>query len=108
MEFLFDNITRITDARPNDTPKEIIAHDAPAIAPEISVMGTDRIEKERTNEPVTFNSEKEAVAYLKNIESRQSDDFIMHQVKYATGRAESDKLTFKYDKKLRSINLRSP
>lgn len=78
------------------------------IGPEIADAGIERMERERASEPEAFGSEEEAISYMRKLEPRQPDDFIRHQVKYALRREEKGWLTFKYDKKLRSTELRSP
>ena len=78
------------------------------IGPEINASGIERMERERASEPEAFGSEEEAISYMKKIESRQSDDFVRYQVKYALRRGEEGRLAFKYDKKLQSTQLRSP
>jgi pimeloyl-ACP methyl ester carboxylesterase len=78
------------------------------IGPEIAAAGIERMERERANEPEAFGSEEEAISYMRKLEPRQPDDFIRHQMKYALRREEKGRLTFKYDKKLRSTELRSP
>jgi esterase len=78
------------------------------IGPEIATAGIERMERERASEPETFGSEKEVISYMKKLEPCQSDDFIRHQLKYAMRREEKGRLTFKYDKKLRGTELRSP
>jgi len=78
------------------------------IGPEIAAAGMERMERERASEPEAFGSEEEAISYMRKLEPRQPDDFIRHQMKYALRREERGRLTFKYDKKLRSTELRSP
>lgn len=78
------------------------------IGPEINSAGRDRMERERLSEPDEFLSEEEAITYMKNMEPRQSVDFIKHQVKYALRTDDKGKLIFKYDKKLEATELRSP
>jgi pimeloyl-ACP methyl ester carboxylesterase len=78
------------------------------IGPDIKASGIERMERERASEPEVFVSEAEVISYMKKIEPRQSDDFVRHQVKYALRRDEEGRLTFKYDKKLQSTQLRSP
>jgi pimeloyl-ACP methyl ester carboxylesterase len=78
------------------------------IGPEIAAAGIERMEREHASEPDAFVSEEEAISYMKKLEPRQQDDFIRHQMKYALRREEKGRLTFKYDKKLRSTELRSP
>ena len=78
------------------------------IGPEIAAAGMERMERERASEPETFGSEEEAISYMEKLEPRQPDDFIRHQMKYALRREEKGRLTFKYDKKLRGTELRSP
>ncbi|MBN1689822.1 MAG: alpha/beta hydrolase [Dehalococcoidia bacterium] len=77
------------------------------IAPEIMAEGLARMAVERINEKDEFMSEKEAFSYIKNLDTLQSDDFIRHQIKYDLKRKGSS-LAFKYDKKLRDIELISP
>jgi len=89
-------------------PEQVSALVVVDIGPEIGRAGTERMERERAGEPEAFGSEEEAIAYMKRIEPRQSDDFIRHQAKYALKRDEKDRLVFKYDKALRSTELRSP
>jgi len=78
------------------------------IGPEIASTGIERMERERASEPVTFESEEEAVEYLRKIQPRHSDAFIQHEVRYAFKRDEAGRLMFKYDKALRKTELRSP
>ena len=78
------------------------------IGPEIDSAGIERMERERAFEPDVFGSEEEAIAWMKRMEPRQSDSFIRHQAKYALKRAAGTGLTFKYDKALRRVGLRSP
>jgi pimeloyl-ACP methyl ester carboxylesterase len=78
------------------------------IGPEIAVAGTERMEKEHANEPDSFNSEEEAVNYMKQLEPRHSGAFVQHQARYALKHDAEGKLIFKYDKILHSTELRSP
>lgn len=78
------------------------------IGPEINAAGIERMERERTSEPEAFVSEDEAITQMKKLEPRQSDDFIRHQMRYALRKEEKGRFTFKYDKKLRGTELRSP
>jgi pimeloyl-ACP methyl ester carboxylesterase len=78
------------------------------IGPEIDAAGIERMGRERASEPEAFGSEGEAISYMKKLEPRQPDDFVRHQLKYALRREEKGRLTFKYDKKLRGTELRSP
>ena len=78
------------------------------IGPEITAAGVERMERERADEPEVFSSEEEAISYMKKLEPRQSDAFIRHQLKYALRQEEKGRLTFKYDKRLRDTELRSP
>jgi esterase len=78
------------------------------IGPEIAAAGVERMERERASEPEAFGSEEEAISYMRKLEPRQPDDFVRHQMKYALRREEKGRLTFKYDKKLRGTELRSP
>jgi pimeloyl-ACP methyl ester carboxylesterase len=78
------------------------------IGPEIAAAGIGRMERERASEPEAFGSEEEAISYMKKLEPQQPDDFVRHQMRYALRREEKGRLTFKYDKKLRGTELRSP
>jgi pimeloyl-ACP methyl ester carboxylesterase len=78
------------------------------IGPEIDAAGIERMERERASEPEAFVSEDEAISYMRKLEPRQSDDFIRHQMKYALRQEEKGRLSFKYDKRLRDTELRSP
>jgi pimeloyl-ACP methyl ester carboxylesterase len=78
------------------------------IGPEIAAAGVERMERERASEPEAFSSEAEAISYMRKLEPRQPDDFIRHQTKYALRQDEKGRLAFKYDKKLRDTELRSP
>ncbi len=78
------------------------------IGPEISKEGIERMERDRDSEPDAFGSEEEAITYMKRMEPRQAEDFIRHQVKYALKRDTKAGWTFKYDKALRGVGLRSP
>jgi pimeloyl-ACP methyl ester carboxylesterase len=95
----------IYTARHHDQVNALVIVD---IGPEIAAAGVGRMERERASEPETFGSEEEAISYMKKLEPRQSDDFIRHQMKYALKRDDKGRLTFKYDKKLRGTELRSP
>jgi len=95
----------IYTARHPDKVRALVIVD---IAPEIAAGGIKRMEMERFNEPEAFVSEEEAISYLKQLEPRQSDDFIQYQVRHALKQVEKGKLTFKYDRKLRGTELRSP
>ena len=74
------------------------------IGPEITAAGVERMERERADEPEVFSSEEEAISYMKKLEPRQSDAFIRHQLKYALRQEEKGRLTFKYDKRLGTLN----
>jgi pimeloyl-ACP methyl ester carboxylesterase len=78
------------------------------IGPDIAAAGLERMERKLANEPETFSSEQEAIAYMKEVEPRQSEDFIWHHTKYALKRDEEGRLRFKYDDRLRATELRSP
>jgi esterase len=78
------------------------------IGPEIAVAGAERMEKEHANEPDSFGSEEEAVNYMKQLEPRHSEAFVQHQARYALKRDDKGRLTFKYDRDLRSTELQSP
>jgi pimeloyl-ACP methyl ester carboxylesterase len=78
------------------------------IGPEIAAAGIERMERERASEPEAFDSEEEAISYMKKVEPRQPDDFTRHLIKYALRRDKKGRLTFKYDKKLQGTELRSP
>lgn len=78
------------------------------IGPEIDDTGAERMKKDFADAPESFGSEEEAVSYMKTVEPRQRDDFIRHQAKYALKWEDKGRLTFKYDKKLLSTDLRSP
>ena len=92
-------------ARHSDQVSALVIVD---IGPEIAAAGMERMERERASEPEAFGSEEEAISYMRKLEPRQPDDFIRHQMEYALRREERGRLTFKYDKKLRSTELRSP
>jgi pimeloyl-ACP methyl ester carboxylesterase len=89
-------------------PEQVSALVIVDIGPEIAAAGVERMERERASEPEAFGSEEEAISYMKKLEPRQSDDFIRYQMKYTLKRDEKGRLTFKYDKKLRGTELRSP
>jgi len=78
------------------------------IGPEIAAAGIERMEKERASEPEAFGSEEEAIEYMKQLEPRQSEVFIQDQARYALKHDDKDRLTFKYDRTLRSTELQSP
>jgi esterase len=78
------------------------------IGPKIAATGTERMEKERAREPDLFGSEEEAVNYMKQLEPRHSEAFVQHQARYALKRDDKGRLTFKYDRTLRSTELQSP
>ncbi len=78
------------------------------IGPDLAATGIERMERERGSEPEAFGSEEEAISYMRKLEPRQPDDFIRHQMKYALRPEEKGRLAFKYDKKLRGTELRSP
>jgi pimeloyl-ACP methyl ester carboxylesterase len=89
-------------------PEQVSALVIVDIGPEIAAAGVERMERERASEPEAFGSEEEAISYMGKLEPRQSEDFIRYQVKYTLKRDEKGRLTFKYDKKLRGTELRSP
>ena len=89
-------------------PEQVSALVIVDIGPEIAAAGVERMERERSGEPEAFGSEEEAISYMRKLEPRQSEDFIRYQMKYALKRDEKGRLTFKYDKKLRGTELRSP
>jgi len=78
------------------------------IGPEIAAAGIERMGKERASEPEAFNSEEEAVEYMKKLGPRHSEVFIRLQARYAFKRDDKGKLTFKYDRTLHSTELQSP
>jgi len=78
------------------------------IGPEIAAAGIERMGKERASEPEAFNSEEEAVEYMKKLGPRHSEVFIRLQARYAFKRDDKGKLTFKYDRALHSTELQSP
>jgi len=78
------------------------------IGPEITAAGVERMEKERASEPEAFNSEEEAIKYMKQLQPRYSEVFVRHQARYAFKRDDKGKLTFKYDRTLHSTELQSP
>jgi len=78
------------------------------IGPEITAAGIERMEKERASEPEAFNSEEEAIKYMKQLQPRYSEVFVRHQARYDFKRDDKDKLTFKYDRTLHSTELQSP
>ncbi len=78
------------------------------IGPEIAAAGVERMQKQRASEPEAFVSEEEAIRYLKQVDSRHSDTFVQHQVRYALKNDEAGRLTFKYDRALFNIEFRSP
>lgn len=97
--------TIIYAARHPELVKALVVVD---ISPEINSGGIERMENERAGEPESFGSEEEAISYMKKLETRHSDEFVRYQVKYALKQDDKGKLTFKYDKALRSTELRSP
>jgi len=78
------------------------------IGPKIAAAGMERMEKERASEPEAFNSEEEAIKYMKQLQPRYSEVFVQHQARYAFKRDDKGRLTFKYDRTLRSTELQSP
>jgi len=78
------------------------------IGPEIAAAGIERMEKERASEPEAFNSEEEAIKYMKQLEPRYSEVFVRHQARYALKHDDKGKLIFKCDRTLRSTELQSP
>lgn len=78
------------------------------IGPKIAAAGVERMERERAGEPEAFTSEQEAISYMQRIEPRQPDEFIRYQAKHALWRDDKGNFTFRYDKALRSTELRSP
>ncbi len=78
------------------------------IGPEIGRAGRERIERERTEEPDSFASEEEAVAYMTSLEPRRSSVWIRNQVKHAFRHDDRGRLVFKYDMQLRKTDLHSP
>lgn len=92
-------------ARHPDQVSQLVIVD---IGPDIAAAGVERMLKDQDNEPDAFDSEEEAVEYMKRVEPRHSDSFIKHQVKYSLKHDEHGKLKFKHDKALLSTELRSP
>ena len=78
------------------------------IGPEIAAAGIERMQKQHASEPEAFSSEAEAIRYMKQIQPRHSDAFIRYQVKHALKHDEKGRLTFKYDRALCRVELRSP
>jgi len=78
------------------------------IGPEIAAPGIKRMEEQRASEPEVFNSEEEAIKYMKQLEPRHSEAFVQRQAWYALKRDDKGRLIFKYDRVLRSTELQSP
>jgi len=78
------------------------------IGPEIAAAGIERMERERASEPEAFNSEEEAIKYMKQLQPHYSEVFVRHQAQYAFKRYDKGKRTFKYDRALHSTELQSP
>lgn len=92
-------------ARRPDQVSQLVIVD---IGPEIAAPGIKRMEEQHASEPQAFGSEEEVIKYMKQLEPRHSEVFIQHQVRYALKHDDKGRLTFKYDRTLRSIELRSP
>jgi len=78
------------------------------IGPEIATAGTERLRKDLADTPEAFDSEEEAVRYMKQTEPRYSDAFIQREVECSLKRDEAGRLRFKYDRALLATDLRSP
>ena len=89
-------------------PEQVSALVIVDIGPEIAAAGIERMERDRISEPEAFDSEAEAISYMKRMQLRQSNGFIRHQAQYALKQDDKGNFTFKYDKALHSIELRSP
>ena len=93
-----------TARHPEQVSKLIIVD----IGPEIATAGIERLQRDRASEPEAFDSEEEAIRYMRQMQPRYSDTFIQHQVRYAFRRNKEGKLIFKYDKALYNIEQHSP
>ncbi len=78
------------------------------IGPQIMTNGFKRMEAVRQDEPQFFISEDKARDYLRQIEPRQSAEFIQQFILHALKKDQNSRLIFKYDKALYKLALRSP